>query len=43
MGLNTGIDIEKLMTVRELVQASLPSVELYGFTANAGLPKGFTH
>ncbi|MGJ8685931.1 MAG: hydroxymethylglutaryl-CoA lyase [Spongiibacteraceae bacterium] len=41
MGLNTGIDIEKLMAVRELVQRALPDVELYGFTPNAGLPKGF--
>jgi len=43
MGLRTGIDIEKLMAVRELVKAALPNVELYGFTANAGLPKGFTY
>jgi hydroxymethylglutaryl-CoA lyase len=42
MGLRTGIDIEQLITVRELVQAALPSTELYGFTANAGLPKGYT-
>lgn len=41
MGLRTGIDIEQLITVRELVQAALPSTELYGFTANAGLPKGY--
>lgn len=42
MGLRTGIDIEQLITVRELVQAALPGTELYGFTANAGLPKGYT-
>ncbi|GAA4104716.1 hydroxymethylglutaryl-CoA lyase [Zhongshania borealis] len=42
MGLRTGIDIEQLITVRELVQAALPNTELYGFTANAGLPKGYT-
>ncbi len=41
MGLRTGIDIEQLISVRELVQAALPSTELYGFTANAGLPKGY--
>lgn len=41
MGLRTGIDIEKLIAVRELVQTALPKVELYGFTANAGLPLGF--
>lgn len=42
MGLNTGIDIEQLISVRTLVQNALPNVELYGFTANAGLPLGFT-
>jgi hydroxymethylglutaryl-CoA lyase len=41
MGLRTGIDIEQLIAVRELVQTALPTIELYGFTANAGLPKGF--
>ncbi|WP_372865168.1 hydroxymethylglutaryl-CoA lyase [Spongiibacter sp.] len=41
MGLRTGIDIEKLIAVRELLHAALPSTELYGFTANAGLPLGF--
>jgi hydroxymethylglutaryl-CoA lyase len=41
MGLRTGIDIEKLIAVRDLVQRALPSTELFGFTANAGLPKGF--
>lgn len=41
MGLKTGIDIEKLLAVRELVQKALPVEELYGFTPEAGLPKGF--
>ncbi len=41
MGLNTGIDLEALMQVRELVQAALPDVELFGFTPAAGLPLGF--
>jgi hydroxymethylglutaryl-CoA lyase len=41
MGLKTGIDIEKLLAVRELVQRALPVEELYGFTPEAGLPKGF--
>jgi len=41
MGLNTGIDFEKLMAVRELVQAALPGEPMYGFIPDAGLPKGF--
>ena len=38
MGLDTGIDLEALLQVRELVQAALPDEELYGFTPAAGLP-----
>ncbi len=41
MGLTTGIDLEKLMAVRELVQAALPGEPMYGFIPDAGLPKGF--
>src|SRR5512138_3122790 len=41
MGLDTGIDLEKLIAVRELVKAGLPHEELYGFTAEAGVPLGF--
>ncbi len=41
MGLKTGIDLEKLLAVRELVQAALPGEAMYGFTPEAGLPKGF--
>lgn len=41
MGLQTGIDLEKLLAVRQLVQGSLPDQRLYGFLADAGLPKGF--
>jgi len=43
MGLNTGIDLNALIQVRELVQASLPDEELYGFTPLAGLPKGWPY
>lgn len=40
MGLKTGIDLPKLLEVRKIVREALPdSVELYGFTADAGLPK----
>lgn len=42
MGLRTGIDLDRLLKVREIVRAGLPpEVEMYGFTADAGLPKGF--
>ncbi len=41
MGLRTGIDIDALLAVREQVAAALPNEEMYGFTAAAGLPKGF--
>ena len=41
MGLSTGIDLAALIEVRELVQAALPEVELFGFTPDAGLPLGY--
>lgn len=41
MGLRTGIDLEQLLAVRELVAKALPGEPLYGFVAAAGLNKGF--
>jgi hydroxymethylglutaryl-CoA lyase len=41
MGLKTGIDLDKLLLVREIVRGALPDEELYGFTPDAGLPKGY--
>lgn len=41
MGLSTGIDLEKLLRVREILAAALPGEPLYGFTPDAGLPLGF--
>ncbi len=41
MGLRTGIDIEKLLDVRNILIEALPDEPLYGFTPDAGLPKGF--
>lgn len=41
MGLRTGIDIDKLLATRELVEAALPREEMYGFLPDAGLPRGF--
>jgi len=41
MGLHTGVDIEKLLEVRNILTEALPDEPLYGFTPDAGLPKGF--
>jgi hydroxymethylglutaryl-CoA lyase len=41
MGFETGIDIERLVKVRELVARALPDVVQYGAIAKAGLPKNF--
>ncbi len=41
MGVETGIDLPKLLKVREIVAAALPDEPLYGFTPDAGLPLGF--
>ncbi len=41
MGLRTGIDLKKLLEVRQILRESLPDDELYGFTPDAGLPKGY--
>jgi hydroxymethylglutaryl-CoA lyase len=42
MGLETGIDLEKLCKVRDIVSAALPSETLYGFIPDAGLPLNFS-
>lgn len=43
MGLKTGIHYERLLQARQILRDSLPpEVELYGYTPDAGLPKGFT-
>lgn len=41
MGYETGIDLNALMKVREIVTKALPGEPLYGFTPEAGLPLGF--
>jgi len=38
MGYHTGIDLDKLLRVRDIVSAALPGEPLYGFTPDAGLP-----
>jgi hydroxymethylglutaryl-CoA lyase len=40
MGFDTGIDIERLLEVRQILVRELPNAALYGFTVDAGLPKG---
>ena len=41
MGLKTGVNFDRLFAAREILAAALPAIELYGFTPEAGLPKGF--
>lgn len=41
MGLETGIDIDKLLAVRNILSEALPDEALYGFVPDAGLPLGF--
>jgi hydroxymethylglutaryl-CoA lyase len=41
MGFETGIDIERLLKVRELVHSFLPNVTQHGAIAKAGLSKNF--
>jgi len=40
MGYDTGIDLPRLLTVRDILRTALPDEPLYGFVADAGLPKG---
>ncbi len=40
MGLNTGIDLEKLIAIRQILAAALPEDPLHGFLAEVGLEKG---
>lgn len=41
MGISTGVDLEKLLAVREIVARNLPDVELHGALAKAGLPRNY--
>lgn len=41
MGLRTGVDIEKLLAVRDIVAQGIPQEPLYGHVAQAGLTKGY--
>jgi hydroxymethylglutaryl-CoA lyase len=41
MGVDTGVDFDKLMKARELLVKGIPDEPIYGHTPQAGLPKGF--
>ncbi len=41
MGISTGIQFEKLLVARKVLQAALPNEQIYGMTPEAGIPKGF--
>lgn len=41
MGLRTGIDLERLLAARRLVEAAMPGERFVGHLHRAGLPKGF--
>lgn len=41
MGVRTGVDLDKLLRAREVLQAGLPHEAIYGMVPEAGLPKGF--
>ena len=42
MGLDTGIDLDRLIAARAILAEALPGEALYGHVPAAGLPKGFT-
>ena len=41
MGYRTGIDLDALLKVRDIVVQALPGEDLFGFTPLAGLPPGY--
>ena len=41
MGLETGVDIEKLIEVRKIISRSLPDIAMQGGLAKAGLPRNY--
>jgi len=42
MGFSTGVDLEKLLKVRDILAQALPGEELYGYLPAAGMPLGFS-
>ena len=41
MGLRTGVDLGKLLAVRDIVREALPDIEMHGALARAGLPLNY--
>lgn len=41
MGVDTSIDLEKLIALRSIIKEGLPDEDIYGFTPDAGLPLHF--
>ena len=41
MGLTTGVDLEKLLGVRDIIRNALPDIEMHGALARAGLPRNY--
>jgi hydroxymethylglutaryl-CoA lyase len=41
MGIDTGVDLERLIAARAPLQAGLPGEPVYGMTPEAGLPRGW--
>ena len=41
MGVNTGVDLDKLFAARKVLVDAIPDEPVYGHTPLAGLPKGF--
>ena len=41
MGLTTGVDLKRLLAVRDIVRTALPDIEMHGALARAGLPRNY--
>jgi hydroxymethylglutaryl-CoA lyase len=42
MGFSTGVDLERLLEVRNILTDALPGEALYGYVPAAGMPHGFS-
>jgi hydroxymethylglutaryl-CoA lyase len=43
MGVDTGVDLERMLLARQALQAGVPGEAVYGMTVEAGLTKGFVY
>jgi hydroxymethylglutaryl-CoA lyase len=43
MGIDTGVDVDRLVAARSILADALPGEPVYGHVPDAGLPKGFTY